>query len=267
MRIAASLVVVVCALAVANSAQADGDVELKPGSSAKPAALVKPIVKARQFYPDVWGYDYNVVPPSPLRVAELHPGNLAKHQASAAYEAHIYSFFHPGSPVPVYNHKPILDSKGRLMPWYLAYLKRLGEGPFSLESNQSVLRFVWMRTKENPVCVNVKLIDNKVDSIFGKEIVGLKNEKRESTPTLTAEHKQSLKKKIWSSELWKQSSDDAPLKVGPNGASSLWVLESWDGKRYRHVEKTSPKSGPIRELGQELLKLTSLYPENPQKDY
>lgn len=221
--------------------------------------------RSRQFYPDVWGYDYSVEPPSPLRPAELHPGTSPFRLDGS--EAFGGFFLRAETRRANYQLESILDSEGRMLPWYLGYLNRFRERPFARESNEKVLRFIWVRTMDNPVCVTVKFRGANADSIYGREIVGWKIKQEKSISELTSEQKNSLKKKINDPELWKQISAEAPPRLGAKGAVSLWVLESWDGKRYRHVEHRSPKVGPVRELGKELLTLTDLFPKNPDQDY
>ncbi len=209
--------------------------------------------KPLKFHAEMWGYDYSTNPPTPFRRTSNYP---SRRVSPTSFNALL---MRSGTRAENYSRRSILDSEGRLLPWYLEYLDRFREPLFTSDTKDSTLRFIWVRASENPICVTVNF-SRSGSSIYGREILGVKPLHEKRIEKLTKAQVNSLNKKIDNPDLWQAIPFENPSEHTPKDPVTIWVLEHWDGKAYHHVERQSPKSGPVRDLALELLSLTELNP-------
>lgn len=152
--------------------------------------------------------------------------------------------FHPGNPkVDSFKAK-----------WYTEQLTALQEPSlFKLRQDSSVqsYRFLWLRTFHHPVAIRVliqpdgtgTLVMKMADGAAGYKPGSLTLNKAES---LTRDRVKSVVEKIQHLNYWVLPARD-PKAPGFDGAQ--WIVEGIAHGQYRLVDRWTPESGPVRELG------------------
>jgi hypothetical protein len=147
---------------------------------------------------------------------------------------------------------PKLDSF--VAKWYADQLSALNE-PSLFEAKQDSTiqsyRFLWLRTFHHPVAIRVLLHPDGTGTVFTKVADGAGGFKPgnlilNKTVSLTAERVKNVVGRIQRLKYWMLPRRDANAD-GMDGAQ--WVIEGIDHGKYRLVDRWSPESGPIRELG------------------
>ena len=152
--------------------------------------------------------------------------------------------------------------------WFGSSLKEVQE-PSLLASDSPLqsYRFLWLRSFFGPIVVRLDVHKDGDGNLITKtyDLVPNSNQLKTSvnkTQPLTQEQVQACLGKINQVRLWQLPSAD--LK-GPGCDGAEWIIEAKDGKRYHAVQRWSPQSGPVRELGLEfVLHLAQL--NLPQKE-
>lgn len=191
--------------------------------------------------------------------------------------------------------------------WYRSSLVAMGENSFrTLSKEDTVYRFLWLRSFHHPICVSVKILNHgnggailHAVELDGGDTYGvpkgkqLRNFSHRYYPKLTKE----LIAKIESSQFWTMPQPTDPMNSiphsveisgttlgtsGPVGAGfkyapNVWHLDGFDGAqwvmegfregKYRMVRRWSPKDGSFRELCVIFLLLAGLYPKENQAIY
>jgi hypothetical protein len=146
--------------------------------------------------------------------------------------------------------------------WYTKYLKTLKEPSIYKQrdiSNKKVFRFTWLRTFDEPVSIRLEIKPDGSGIIFAKKTYGAggyevgrikKNKKKK----ITKEKIDEFLKLIEEKNFWDLPSTDDSL--GIDGA--LWMIEGLYDQKYHLVERWSPKTSAVREIGLFLLDLNGL---------
>lgn len=255
--------------------------------------------KQRAFPPDLIGDDVRPggsktnsslgTPPEQLKWMQSHPYKKVDHPIDPAA-----AIFFPKD----------AQLNNSLKQWYHFHLTAMGEKSFrSLSKNDTVYRFLWLRSFHHPISVSVKILNhgNSGAILHAVELDGgdtygapkakqLRNFSCHYYPKLTKE----LMAKIETSKFWTIPPNDdliqpteipAELRNMPLGNSgnigaryrfvpkllrfdgAQWVMEGWKEGKYRLVRRFSPNEGEFRELCVIFLLLARLYPSKGQEIY
>jgi hypothetical protein len=139
--------------------------------------------------------------------------------------------------------------------WYSSQLQAMKEPSLSTgrATDQAVTyRFTWLRTFHNPLVARfvldvsgagtlyVKMADGAGGYQPGKVIV-------DSTFPLKPDEVQRILSLLNKMDFWHTPTE---LADGPGGCDgSQWILEGRDKSTYHVVDRWTPRSGPLRELG------------------
>ncbi|MBX9951597.1 MAG: hypothetical protein K2Y39_20670 [Candidatus Obscuribacterales bacterium] len=192
--------------------------------------------------------------------------------------------------------------KQSLYPAYAA----MGEKSFlSLSKNDTVYRFLWLRSYHHPVCVSIKIIDhgNRGAILHAIELDGrdapdvpLGKQVRKVSYQYYPKLAKELVAKIEATKFWniplndellfrtKQKNDQLNASIHKSALPLIlyrpasnnydtpfdgadWIMEGWNEGKYRMVRRFSPRDGGFRELCMIFLLLAHIYPENPHEVY
>jgi hypothetical protein len=186
---------------------------------------------------DVAGLDYTKNPPEPLKMGTKDPDAMTK--------------------------LLIADTRGKIHPVYLSYLRHFEEKPFSeMKDLSKELRFLLVDSSRSPILIAVNFkTKSGVATINAKELGKDNRVKHDETFELTAEQVESLRDKVTYPDLW----SEVPFRKNHDGKYSYWILENWDGAKYQTATQYAPEAGLIKELGEELLGITNLLPTDTAK--
>jgi hypothetical protein len=126
-----------------------------------------------------------------------------------------------------------------------------GEGPSPARS----LRFTWLRSFHAPVIIRVDETPAGAMQLTGKLLSGYGGYgpggiSRRLTRTLTREEAAVLDR------LRVEALDRSPVGCGAGADGARWIVEARDGAGYRLVQRWSPVSGPVHDLGMLLVGYT-----------
>lgn len=162
-------------------------------------------------------------------------------------------YFPPGS----LDDRPDLHSI--LADWYSGQLKALEElSLYAMRKERAAeaYRFLWLRTFHHPVAVRIVLKDDG-GTIVSKMCDGAGGYKpgklivNRSAP-LSPQQKTELNAMLESTGFWTLPSNDRD-SMGLDG--SQWIVEAVTDGKYHIVDRWSPKSGPVRDLGLFFIKI------------
>lgn len=144
---------------------------------------------------------------------------------------------------------------------YSKYLKALEEPSlFSLKSYQGVecYRFTWLRSFERPVALRVD-VDKSGVAIMAIKVSDHPDDKspakivKDEIKVLTEEQLQQLRR-LFRREFFKE-----PSHIEDQGVDGArWIIETVNSGRYHVVSRHSPNEGPVRQIGDFLLKIAAL---------
>jgi|SRR5208282_2411559 len=163
-------------------------------------------------------------------------------------------------PSGVFGEKPPLD-KGTAR-WYSSQLRALDEPSLwelsKTESRQSY-RLLWLRTWDNPISIRFDVNDDGAGQLVTKMSNGTGGYDPgelalDRTRQLTKEQVASLLFKIETAEFWGLPTNKT--SGGRDGAR--WIIEGVRRGQYHVVDRWSPDSGPVRDVGLYLMHLTDL---------
>jgi hypothetical protein len=149
------------------------------------------------------------------------------------------------------------DPRGDLFRanWYSKQLKALEEPSLlQLAKNPSLesYRFVWLRTFHHPVVVRLDPrsdgtgeLTTKVSSGAGGYAPGhvIENKSR----AVTREEAERFLARVRQAQFWGLPSHDTPEAAGDDG--SQWIIEGVKEGKYHMVDRWTPETGPVRDLG------------------
>jgi hypothetical protein len=162
-----------------------------------------------------------------------------------------------GGPTPV----PIVSDHERR--WYSRHLAAADEPSFYLASRgpgaaeAESLRFTWLRSFHAPVIVRVERTGPNEQRLIAVMLSGAGGYdpgkvKHRIDRRLTADEAAGLRATLARTRLFEQ-----PAKACGSGVDGAqWIFEAVDDGGYRFMDRWTPSSGPIREAGLFLLKLT-----------
>jgi len=147
--------------------------------------------------------------------------------------------------------------------WYGKNLKALEEPALSLQDQEDTYRFLWLRTFHEPMAFRLlksgkesfKLVIKKTGGAGGYEPGEIIVNK---TIDLSNKQIHDLLDKINECDFWNMPSQEKD--IGADG--SQWILEGKKGGEYHFVDRWSPESGCIYEIGRMFMKYSNLKIEN-----
>jgi hypothetical protein len=151
------------------------------------------------------------------------------------------------------------DNPGRdgfVREWYSRNLRALDEPSLweiSKTSAEQTYRFLWLRTFHHPVAVRLNVKDDGTGLLRVKEADGAAGYEPgklivNRTTEISKQRVQVFLGKIEELGYWNLSTrEDRSNFVGVDGAQ--WVLEGVRDRKYKLVDRWSPRQGPMRELG------------------
>jgi len=152
---------------------------------------------------------------------------------------------------------PLLSSED--VGWYSKHLAAAGEPSFAGRGAHGAkagdaYRFTWLRSFDKPVVIRIQEGSAGVLLMTASRLSGKGGyepgavEARVERPLTTAEAGRFRRALAAAGRLRLKA---VTCRHGYDGAS--WIFEAVDGGAYRYVERWSPKAGPVRALGLEML--------------
>lgn len=146
------------------------------------------------------------------------------------------------------------DDDSFVRRWYSTQLAAAKQASLSCGKAQHSYRFTWLRSFHQPVVIGVTLRGAQAEleavELDGAGGYGPGKLKRDVRKTLSADDADAVHALI--DALGKEQSTVENLTF--DGAE--WIVERREADSYRVWSRTSPDTGPIRELGLKLLQLT-----------
>jgi hypothetical protein len=144
--------------------------------------------------------------------------------------------------------------------WYSKNLKALEEPSLwelSQESKQQVYRFLWLRTFHHPVAVRIEFQSDGSASVTVKVTDGAGGYAPGNLVENRANQFSRIRVKWFLDRVDELKYWNLPTEEAKNGVIDLdgaqWILEATRNGHYKIVDRWSPKDGPIRELGLDLM--------------
>jgi hypothetical protein len=149
--------------------------------------------------------------------------------------------------------------------WYSRHLRAMSEPVLRPIKGTRSYRFTWLRTFHHPVAVRIVETGGRAE-LFATELDGAGGYDpgqvlRTKRLTITTDQFEQIENLIRRNGFWSLPSRDDAL--GFDG--SEWIVEGATDE-YRVVCRWSPKSGPIRAIGEEFLSLTGWH-YKPEESY
>jgi hypothetical protein len=140
--------------------------------------------------------------------------------------------------------------------WYSHQLQAMDEPVLGPAQKGSTYRFTWLRTFHHPVAVRISADEGRV-KLVAVELDGAGGYRpgkvlRRKAIELSRTQFHDLEALIRSKDFW-----DLPAHEETNGLDgSEWIIEGVSGGNYHVVDRWSPDTGPVREIGEQMLLLT-----------
>jgi hypothetical protein len=144
---------------------------------------------------------------------------------------------------------------GFLAGWYAHQLRALQE-PSLLEKPaagvESIYRFTWLRSFDHPIAARVVVHGDGIGTLAarmadGRGGYGPGKLVTSTTRGIGPKEVRHILSLIVSMDFWKMPTEPAPYGTGCDG--SEWILEASRRGEYHVVDRWSPDTGPLRELG------------------
>jgi hypothetical protein len=137
--------------------------------------------------------------------------------------------------------------------WYEHQLMALRETSLYIlrdTEDVHVYRFLWLRTFHHPLAVRI-LVTQDGGTIISKICSGKGGYKpgwlfKNRSRTMSVDEKNNFMSMVESNSFWELDSTEHDVK-GCDGAN--WIIEGVKNRNYHIVDRWSPKSGPIKDLG------------------
>lgn len=165
-------------------------------------------------------------------------------------------------PIPSFNFFPPATIDSFRAQWYGNFLDAMQEPSLWARSTQTrnpSYRFLWLRSFHHPVVIRLEVQPDHICALTVKVGLGsggfdpgmlIQNDTR----VLTKEQSDALLVHL-TAAFW-SAPQEGPSTGGTDGAQ--WIIEGIDSGRYHLADRWSPSTGPIRDLGMELIRLASL---------
>lgn len=137
-------------------------------------------------------------------------------------------------------------------------LAALQEAPLTSERSTQSYRFLWLRSFHEPISIRIDVREDGTSTLTAK--VGAtpgSNERgalESRTERLSRAQSDLVIRGISSTAFWSLPAKTG--RIGPDGA--VWLVEGVRPKRHHAVFRWAPKSGPIREIGVDFLRLSKI---------
>jgi hypothetical protein len=141
--------------------------------------------------------------------------------------------------------------------WYSKHLNAMGEPSLSCGTPEWTIRFTWLRTFHHPIVVRVanvrgeyRITATELDGAGGYEPGRVLRRQEAALIEADLRELQATVRRTQVANL--PATDD---RFGLDGAQ--WIIEIATNDSYRAVNRWSPESGPVREVGLLLLRLST----------
>jgi hypothetical protein len=149
--------------------------------------------------------------------------------------------------------------------WYSRHLRAAGEPslfeapPSPRPAGAATYRFTWLRTFHHPVVIRVEVERDGRARLIATELSGYGGYDpgkiaRRMERKLSSDEARRLGSALAATRLLTWPARDCHGLLGIDG--SQWIVEARDRAGYHLVDRWSPESGPMREVGQLMLGLT-----------
>jgi hypothetical protein len=140
--------------------------------------------------------------------------------------------------------------------WYSEHLKALNEPSLLKEAKDPALqsyRFVWLRTFHHPVAVRLDIMSDGTGTLTVKIANGAGGYKpgkliKNTTASVTQQQTDKFLGQVRDAGFWELPSFEKTS--GCDGAE--WIIEGVKDGKYHVVNRWTPSTGPVRELGMTL---------------
>jgi len=180
----------------------------------------------------------------------------------------ISIFFLPSSlladdeyfPGKIFSERPGIQKF--VSDWYCQHLKALGEPSVyqkRTKENKTIIRFTWLRTFDHPIVFRLETNNDGSGTLYTKVTNGAGGYQpgviiKDVTKTIQKQTVSTFITSVENNEFW-----GLPSRIETSGLDgSHWIIEYVSNGKYHLVDRWSPKSGAIREIGLNLLELSGL---------
>ncbi len=121
-------------------------------------------------------------------------------------------------------------------------------------AESSTLRFTWRRSFDPVILIRVDFAGSAAPRLIAKQIADDSGRiDRRMTKNLSADEARQLQLLAYQGKIFNfPKSEECVLQMD----GSTWAFESADSSGYHFIERLSPRSGPVRDVGEYLLTLT-----------
>jgi hypothetical protein len=141
--------------------------------------------------------------------------------------------------------------------WYASQLRALGEPTLSENTSgnaESTYRFTWLRTFDHPIAIRIIVHSNGAGTLTAKVADGtggykLGNLIANSTREIDVKKIRHLRELLRTLDFWNMPPEPAPNEKVAELDGAQWIFEASNEGNYHVIDRWSPRSGPVRELG------------------
>lgn len=146
-----------------------------------------------------------------------------------------------------------------VVSWYSKHLIALREPSLYKKNKIQAYRFTWLRTFDNPIAVRVEVYDDGSGKLLLKRTDGKGGYEPgklvlDQSVVLSKNEALELLRRVDDCKFWKLPIRED--KFGKDGAQ--WIIEGIKNQKYHIVDRWSPRSGCIKELGLYFIKLSGM---------
>lgn len=173
----------------------------------------------------------------------------------------------PGDRAPAYFPPGLLGAEGNsafATRWYSSFLAAMDEPSLwemSRTGQGEAYRFLWLPTFDRPVVVRVLLSEGRQAEVVVKVLSGQGGYEpghlvRDDVHPLSARESANIAEVIKTSSFWSLPVQAEDGLIGVDGEQ--WVVEGARSGHYHVVDRWSPETGPVRQIGEDFLRLAGL---------
>lgn len=173
----------------------------------------------------------------------------------------------PGPRSPTFFPPGLLGTEGNsdfVTRWYSSHLIAMDEPSLweaSMAEEAEIYRFLWLPTFDHPVVVRVVLSGDRGSEIVVKLLSGQGGYEpghliRADGHPLSPKEQAGVAELIETSGFWSLPVQAEAGLIGVDGEQ--WIVEGVRPDDYHVADRWSPENGPVRQIGEHLLRLAGL---------